>query len=77
MTVLFGTVEYFEQEVLRYLSVNQMGRWTKEDEISLVYSKLEDEILYDFICHEKLRIEYLKNLTFACNKLKIDNYQYV
>jgi len=77
LTVLFGTVEYFEQEVLRYLSVNQMGRWTKEDEISLVYSKLENEILYDFVCHKELRMVCLKNLTFACNKLKADNYQYV
>ncbi|MFJ8243864.1 hypothetical protein ACIQ4Z_05655 [Peribacillus asahii] len=77
MTVLFGTIEYFEQEVLRHLEINQMGGWSKEDEISLIYSRLENEILYNFVCHEKVRMECLKNLTFVCNRLRIKEYQCV
>ncbi|MGW6383784.1 hypothetical protein, partial [Peribacillus butanolivorans] len=75
MTVLFGTVEYFEQEMLRHLEISRMGKWTKEDEISLIYSRLENEILYDFVCDEKVRIECLKNLAYADKRLRIKDYQ--
>ncbi|MGE7766971.1 hypothetical protein [Peribacillus sp. NPDC096540] len=75
MTVLFGTVEYFEQEMLRHLEICQMGKWTKEDEISLIYSRLENEILFDFVCDEKVRIECLKNLAYADKRLRVKDYQ--
>jgi hypothetical protein len=75
MTVLFGTVEYFEQEMLRHLEISRMGKWTKEDEISLIYSRLENEILYDFVCDEKVRIECLKNLAYADKRIRIKDYR--
>ncbi|MFP3511066.1 hypothetical protein SB775_15670 [Peribacillus sp. SIMBA_075] len=74
MTVLFGTVEYFVQEMLSHLEIYQMGKWTKEDEISLIYSKLENEILYDFVCDDKVRIECLKNLAYATKRIRTKEY---
>ena len=71
MTVLFGTVEYFEQEFEYYLADGQKRNQLK-DEIDAIHSKLENEILHDFICDEKLREECLQNLSDACNKLTED-----
>ena len=64
MTVLFGTVEYFEREIMKGLKCN----------ISLldITTKLEDELLYDFICDERIRVECLNNLQTAINMFKQD-----
>jgi hypothetical protein len=66
--VLFGTVEYFEQEITNYLS-NDYYKGEQEESFSTIASKLEHEILYDFPCHERLRKECLENLIRACNKV--------
>ncbi|PLR96810.1 hypothetical protein [Bacillus sp. T33-2] len=69
MTVLFGTVEYFEREIRDYLSSNQINSSIVAEEISQIQTKLENEILYDFICDERIRVECLQNLTYACDRL--------
>nr|WP_210365792.1 hypothetical protein [Bacillus sp. REN3] len=71
MTVLFGTVEYFEQEIEHYLA-DVAEKQRIREEIYKIQSKLEDELLHDFICDEKLRKECLRNLADAFNKLKQD-----
>ncbi|HAQ06126.1 MAG TPA: hypothetical protein DCR24_00775 [Bacillus bacterium] len=68
MTVLFGTVEYFEREFEYYLAEVQK-RNKLQDEIDAIHSKLKNEIMHDFICDENLREECLQNLSDACNKL--------
>jgi hypothetical protein len=68
MTVLFGTVEYFEKEILDYLANHQISELDK-DHISIIYTRLKNEILYDFVCDEKIRVECLQNLMSACDKL--------
>lgn len=64
MTVLFGTVEYFEREIMNDLKCNIS--------LSDIISKLEDEILYDFICDERIRIECLNNIKTAIGMFKQD-----
>jgi hypothetical protein len=68
MTVLFGTVEYFEREIINYLNDSRLkGR--SDVLLSDITSKLEYEILYDFMCHERLRSECLSNLRYAIDLL--------
>lgn len=64
MTVLFGTVEYFEREIMNDLQCNIS--------LSDITTKLEDELLYDFICDERIRVECLNNLKTAICTFKQD-----
>ncbi|WP_026581970.1 hypothetical protein [Bacillus sp. J33] len=68
MGVLFGTVEYFEKEITTYLSDNRL-KASKLEKFKTITSKLENELLYDFHCHERLRKECLENLSKACGKI--------
>ncbi|RFU66820.1 hypothetical protein [Bacillus sp. V59.32b] len=68
MTVLFGTVEFFEREILNYAGNHQLEKLGDED-ITIIYSRMEDELKYDFICDEKLRVECLENLSLAYNRI--------
>lgn len=56
MTYLFGTKEYFESEFIK-------GVVSKERTIEDVYTELRSELLNDFLCDDKLRVECLSNLT--------------
>ncbi|MCH6266594.1 hypothetical protein KHB02_013775 [Bacillus sp. FJAT-50051] len=56
MTVLYGTVEFFEREIYNYLNENQL-RAKSEDSLYDVTSKLKKEILYDFVCDERIRCQ--------------------
>ncbi|WNS77659.1 hypothetical protein RRV45_19620 [Bacillus sp. DTU_2020_1000418_1_SI_GHA_SEK_038] len=62
--MLFGTVEYFEREIYNYLNENQLKE-ISEDSLSVVTSKLKKELLYDFVCDERIRLECLENLKYA------------
>ncbi|AIE61478.1 hypothetical protein [Bacillus methanolicus] len=72
MTVLFGTVEFFEREMLDYAKKKQFAK----NSIMEKYSSLKHELLYDFVCDEKLRIECLQNLSIAYQKLLEHDYEY-
>jgi hypothetical protein len=65
VTVLFGTVEYFEREFLRYAAKSHSN-----NEILTAFLRLKDELLHDFICSEGLRKECLENLSTACKNFK-------
>jgi hypothetical protein len=69
MTVLFGTVEYFEREFLTYAAKNHLSQLAN-DQILMIYSRLKNELLYDFVCAERIRMECFENLEQACSKLK-------
>jgi hypothetical protein len=72
MSVLFGSVEYYERELLHTVEQNQVN--TRADEqISKTYAKLKRELLHDFVCEEKIRTECLENLTKAfCRRFNSD-----
>lgn len=69
MTMLFGSVEYFEREFLTYAAKNHVRQLAK-NEILMIYSRLKNELLYDFVCEEEIRIECFENLEQACSNLK-------
>jgi hypothetical protein len=62
ITYLFGTKEYFESEFIKWVSRKER---TMED----VYEELQSELLNDFMCDDKLRIECLSNLTDVYEKI--------
>jgi len=68
MTVLFGTVEYFEREIINYL-IDCRLKDISDVSLSDITSKLEYEILYDFVCYESIRLECLNNLKYAIDRL--------
>lgn len=58
---LYGTVEYFEQKIEKYLANKQLKK-NKKERISEIVSELENEIRYDFTCHDRIKKECLENL---------------
>ncbi|MDP4163779.1 MAG: hypothetical protein Q8906_06345 [Bacillota bacterium] len=68
MTVLYGTVEYYKRQITDYLTKNQTNKLDKD--IWIIFSKLENEIFYDqFLNDEKIRVQFLNNLTNAVSQL--------
>ncbi|GLB60235.1 hypothetical protein [Cytobacillus sp. NCCP-133] len=74
MTVLFGSVEYFEREIEEYLTDHKMED-ASEEQLSIITSKLKTELLYDFVCDERIRKQCLNNLIFATGNVKSGEYQ--
>ncbi|MFD2044463.1 hypothetical protein ACFSTA_09110 [Ornithinibacillus salinisoli] len=68
MTVLFGTIEYFERELL-VAAKNRPKKLSEIDQIKSFYSLLENEISYDYICDDSFRKDCLQNLTTAYEKI--------
>lgn len=64
LAMLFGTVEYFEREIENYL-ISPSSKAFEENPLSIIYSQLKYEILYDFVCDEQIRLECLNNLRQA------------
>ena len=72
MTALFGSVEYFEKEIQNDAAQNHLNKLTHDD-ISMIYSRLKSELLNDFVCDERIRVECLENLTQAsCRLFKLE-----
>jgi hypothetical protein len=68
VTVLFGSVEYYERELLHEADQNHVNRHA-DDAISMTYFRLKNELLNDFVCEERIRVECLENLTQAFGRL--------
>jgi hypothetical protein len=68
LTVLFGTVKYFERELLSHLKNRQEFEVGALDNI---YLSLRVEVLNNFVCDEVIRERFLENLFSAFNDLKI------
>nr|WP_228460333.1 hypothetical protein [Cytobacillus dafuensis] len=66
--MLFGTVEYFERAIYNYLNENQLKE-ISEDSLYVITSKLKKEILDDFVCDERIRLECLENLKYAISMI--------
>ncbi|MUK89694.1 hypothetical protein GMD78_15095 [Ornithinibacillus sp. L9] len=71
MTVLFGTIEYFENEIKEILTItmNQAEHLSKMDVIKTIYEGLKSEISNDFVCEESFRKDCLHNLDSAYERM--------
>ncbi|WP_282140935.1 hypothetical protein [Cytobacillus oceanisediminis] len=67
MEEFYGTEEYFEKKVSKYLSKD-----ADEKRLSKIAARLEYEIRYEFICHERIRDECLENLFEVCDRVISD-----
>jgi hypothetical protein len=71
MTVLFGTKEFFENELLTSIDDQQIsGNFS--DTLKAAYEDLNKDVTLDFICDKKVKIECLKNLELAYQKVLKD-----
>lgn len=64
MSVLFGTVEFFNYELYALVQQNQAEEYTAE-KVNRAYYLLKEELLNDFVCDESIRYECLLNLEIA------------
>ncbi|KON86127.1 hypothetical protein AF332_04360 [Sporosarcina globispora] len=64
-TVLFGTVEYYERELINYFSNNHISNTMKEDATMKIFIMLEAEIFKVFLFDEAIRIKCMQNLLKA------------
>jgi hypothetical protein len=68
LTFYFGTVEYFEEE-LRINLTDLQAEQVDGNSISNIYTKVEKELINDFVCDEELRKICLQNLAKAYGKI--------
>ncbi|MFD1736440.1 hypothetical protein ACFSCX_07670 [Bacillus salitolerans] len=68
MTVLFGSIEYFQSEIISFINGNGVNE-IEEDKLSILLNRLQNEIFSDFICEENIRSECMRNLSIAFERL--------
>ncbi|WP_088104780.1 hypothetical protein [Halalkalibacter urbisdiaboli] len=71
MTVLFGTVEYFEKEIVNHMSNEQLQDLSINKSLEIAYSSTKNDILNVFICSDIIRKDLFKNLEKAYEKVRI------
>ncbi|KAF0819766.1 MULTISPECIES: hypothetical protein [unclassified Cytobacillus] len=62
-TVLFGTIEYYERELISYFTNNHISK--KDDATMKIFIMLETEIFNVFLFDESIRIRCMHNLLKA------------
>ncbi|MBX9971512.1 hypothetical protein [Cytobacillus firmus] len=62
-TVLFGTIEYYERELISYFTNNHIS--SKDDATMKIFIMLEAEIFNVFLFDEAIRIKCMQNLLKA------------
>ncbi|WP_370223606.1 hypothetical protein [Cytobacillus sp.] len=62
-TVLFGTIEYYERELISYFTNNHISN--KGDATMKIFIMLEAEIFNVFLFDEAIRIKCMQNLLKA------------
>ena len=72
--MLFGTVEYYEKEIVNQLFGQKIRRLNKEDAALGIISVLKNEILYAFFFDEKKRAQSLQNLLIAFGNLSVKQH---
>ncbi|MDR4889875.1 hypothetical protein RGU12_20480 [Fredinandcohnia sp. QZ13] len=70
MTVLFGTVEYFEKEIVDQMSTEQLQNLTISNSLEFAYSSVKNEIMNVFICSDIFRKDLLVNIEKAYEKVR-------
>ncbi|MGD7023330.1 hypothetical protein ACQCVK_12090 [Rossellomorea vietnamensis] len=69
MTVLFGSVEYFERELNDFLAHQELSHLSIGQRLELTYTTVKEDLAHNFICSETFREECLNNLIKAYNKV--------
>jgi hypothetical protein len=64
-TILFGTVEYYEREILDNLAIDKKSSLIREDATLRIISMLEYEISNTFSFDEITRVKCFRNLIKA------------
>lgn len=67
MNVLFGTIEYFEREILFSAKKKSVVNITSENVLQ-IHSELEAQLQNEFVCAENIRRECIHNLMMASQK---------
>ncbi|RFB14847.1 hypothetical protein DZB84_15565 [Bacillus sp. HNG] len=70
MTVLFGTVEYFEKEIVDQMSTEKLQNLTISNSLEFAYSSVKNEIMNVFICSDIFRKDLLVNIEKAYEKVR-------
>jgi len=70
LTVLYGSVEYFEEEIVSNITNEQLHNLSFGKSLEVVYSAIEYDLANVFVCSETLRSDLLVNLVKAYEKVR-------
>jgi len=70
LTVLYGSVEYFEEEIVSNITNEQLHDLSFSKSLEVVYSAIEYDLANVFVCSENLRRDLLINLVKAYEKVR-------
>jgi hypothetical protein len=70
LTVLFGSVEYFEKEIVNHMSNEQLDNLSITVSLEIAYSSIKSDITNVFICSDIVRRDLLINLVRAYEKVR-------
>ncbi|MEH7385807.1 hypothetical protein V7147_10405 [Bacillus sp. JJ1521] len=70
MTVLFGTVEYFEKEIVNQMSTQKLQNLSVIKSLEFAYLSVKSEITNVFICSDIFRKDLLVNIEKAYEKVR-------
>jgi hypothetical protein len=73
--VFFGSIEYFEREMMSFAKRRSNNCLAREQAME-IYSELKNELVNDFICDDQIKKECLNNLNIA-NQRFLHKYQAV
>jgi len=70
LTVLYGSIEYFEGEIVSNMTNEQLHNLSFGKGLAMVYSAIEYDLANVFVCSETLRRDLLNNLVKAYEKVR-------
>ncbi|NRD76917.1 hypothetical protein HPT25_05340 [Bacillus sp. BRMEA1] len=73
MKVLFGSVEYFEREMIS-LAKRKKVENLASNQVKDIHSEIKYDLIHDFICDVNIKKECLMNLNLASERL-LNKYQ--
>ncbi|WP_019153796.1 hypothetical protein [Robertmurraya massiliosenegalensis] len=71
MTVLFGSIEYFEKEIVQHMSNDPYRHLSASKQLEASYEWIKDELANVFICSETTKKDLLENLSKAYEKVSV------
>jgi len=70
LTVLFGSVEYFEKEIVNHMTNEQLQNLSISKSLEIAYSSIKNHLANVFICSEIIRRVLLENLVKAYENVR-------
>ncbi len=68
MKVVFGSIEYFEREMMSFAKRKSL-KTLSPNQVIEIHSEIKDELMNDFICDVDIKKECVNNLSLASERV--------